>query len=137
MASHNFHANIKELPKMLLWIRSHLIEAGMDAGSIQKIELASEEAIVNVIHHGYKDKGGKIELSFDRLPNQVEISIADQAPPFDPLAAAPPADLDSPLEERQIGGLGIYLMRECLDGLRYRRENGLNILTLIKRLSTK
>lgn len=138
MAPHaraHFSSSINELSRMLFWIRKHLTDAGIDASAAQKIEVASEEAIVNAIRHAYRDQEGRIDLFFTSNPQGVEISIVDRGPPFDPLTGAPTVDLTNPLEERKEGGLGIFLMRRCVDDVRYRREEGANVLTLIKHFS--
>jgi anti-sigma regulatory factor (Ser/Thr protein kinase) len=62
----------------------------------------------------------------------VEVQIEDAAPPFDPLSLPEP-DLTVDLEERQVGGLGIFLIRQVMDEIVYRHENGKNILVLVKR----
>ena len=59
--------------------------------------------------------------------------IADDGRPFDPLTEAPEPDLESAIEDRPIGGLGVHLVRTMMDEVRYRREEGKNRLTLVKR----
>ena len=131
----HFSSRIEELQRMLLWIRKHLTDAGIDAQVVKKIELASEEAIVNVIQHAYENKMGMIELIFNRNESGIEISIVDSGPPFNPLLSAPSVNKETPLEEREAGGLGIFFLRKCVDDIRYRREGHSNILTLIKHFS--
>jgi anti-sigma regulatory factor (Ser/Thr protein kinase) len=132
-----FSAAVDELSRMLLWIRKHLTHAKMDHRASQKVELAAEEAILNVIRYAYQEKGGKIELTFRELTQGIEITILDHGPPFDPLTEAPSPDRSSPLEKRKEGGLGVFLMRACVDDLRYKREGQANILTLSKHFSQK
>ena len=68
-------------------------------------------------------------------PPAVKITFADSGIPFDPLNAPPP-DVNLPAEERPIGGLGIFLVRELMDDVSYRYENGKNTLAFEKRLDT-
>jgi len=133
--SAHFSAAITELPEMLLWVRNHLIHAKIESEPRRKMELAAEEAIVNVIHHAYRRRGGPIELIFKHSPTKIELSIVDQGRSFDP-CHGPQPDLTSPLEERQEGNLGLFLMRACVDDLHYKRKNGTNILTLVKKLTS-
>jgi serine/threonine-protein kinase RsbW len=130
-----FLSQLQQLPQMLLWVRERLGRAGVDSKQKLRIELAMEEALVNVIRHAYGEKVGKIEIFFRSDGSQVEITICDWGPPFDPLAGAPEVSIDATLEEREIGGLGVYLMRQLMDEVRYAREGTTNLLTLIKRFS--
>lgn len=120
---------------MLFWIKEQLIQMGFERPTIRKVELASEEALVNIIRHAYKQRSGHIEIQVTIYPkNRVEIAIRDQGPPFNPLEEERRIDPAIPLEERQEGGLGILLIRKYMDEVLYRREKDLNILTLIKKV---
>jgi anti-sigma regulatory factor (Ser/Thr protein kinase) len=122
----SFAGEIDQIRAMLKWIVERLAPMEFATGVIRKIELASEEAIVNIIRHGYRDSIGKIEIDIKMDPkSSAEIMIKDYAPPFDPLKH----DGAKP----DIGGLGIPLMQKCVDELHYRREGNANILTLIKK----
>ena len=99
------------------------------------IELAVEEALVNVISYAYEGSpAGDVEVRCAlRDDGRLVIEIIDSGAPFDVLAAPPP-DLTAPLEERRSGGLGIHLIKKLSDGVAYRRESGKNILKLLFRL---
>ncbi|MES2272966.1 MAG: ATP-binding protein [Chlamydiota bacterium] len=126
-------AELDQLHPMLLWIRNRLIHLGFDLGTIRKVELASEEALVNIIHHAYKKAPGKIEIDIKVIENaKVEIAIKDSGPPFDPLGEPTEIDRHAPLEERKVGGLGIHLMRQYMDEVRYFRDGDINTLFLVK-----
>ena len=98
-----------------------------------RINLVIEELVLNIIDYGYDDNDHEIELSFKSEANAVTIDITDEGRAFDPLNDAPEPDISSPLEERHVGGLGVYLARTMMDELTYRRENSRNHLTLVKR----
>ena len=98
-----------------------------------RINLVIEELVLNIIDYGYDDKDHEIELSFNSDANSVTVDITDEGRAFDPLNDAPEPDVNSPLEERHVGGLGVYLARTMMDELTYRRENSRNHLTLVKR----
>jgi anti-sigma regulatory factor (Ser/Thr protein kinase) len=125
-------ARIDHLSSILERIRKALYAMGWSDSAVRKVELASEEALVNIIHHGYKEGNGQISVEIVSMDERVEISISDWGPPFNPLLAKQ-GDLNAPLEEREEGGLGILFMRQYMDEVRYRRDADRNILTLIKK----
>jgi serine/threonine-protein kinase RsbW len=133
MKSRHFFASLDQLHEMLLWIREEAAKMGFDSSELYKIELAAEEAIVNVIHHSYGNQKGKVEIAVDSLPDRLQITISDEGAPFNPLAKKTKKDLGAPLEEREMGGLGLFFIRKCLDEVSYQRKNNQNILTLIKK----
>ena len=116
------------------FIRRQAQEAGFDAATVNKILLAAEEILVNVIRYAYPGGTGDLTIActFTGGNNELTIDIADSGMEFNPLLAAPP-DTSLPVEERPIGGLGIFIVRKIMDEVRYRRENGRNVLTMIKR----
>ncbi len=117
---------------MLLWIEEQLnAYSCYDKGLV----LASEEALVNILEHGYRKKTGTIEISVEKERGSVSIVIKDNAPAFNPLLHEAAADTSSSLEERKEGGLGIPLMRKYLDEIAYERKQGFNILRLGKRFT--
>lgn len=124
----SFPASIQELHSILQWVRGQL--AGLDRTAIGRVELATEEALVNIINYA---KVEQIDVEVKNLHDgRIEIAIKDQGPPFNPLKHKGP-DLVSPLEERNEGGLGIYFIRECMDEVRYFRDRHTNTLVLVKR----
>ena len=98
-----------------------------------KINLAVEEALVNTISHGFKDDARHaIELRIAIEDDAIVLRISDDAVAFNPLEAPLP-DVDAPVNERAVGGLGVFLMRTTMDDVQYIREDGHNKLTLTKR----
>jgi anti-sigma regulatory factor (Ser/Thr protein kinase) len=128
-----FLAKIDLLRSMLDWISTCLV--GWDRKSLRKVELASEEALVNIIHHAYQERPEKIEISVKVFPkSHAEIVFKDHGPPFDPLQMKAP-DCSGRLEDREVGGLGIHLMRQYMDEVRYHRESNCNVLVFVIRSS--
>jgi len=118
------------LPELLEFIRARIFDGGFDDGTAMKLELAIEEMLVNVVHYAYPGSSGTVSVSAgNNGTGDFVIEIADRGIPFDPLAA-PEADTTASIEDRAIGGLGIFFMRKVVDDVRYRREDGFNILTL-------
>ena len=101
---------------------------------LYQVKLVLEEVIVNIVNYGYEERGGhKIDVHLISEPDTLTIKIADDGRAFDPLNQAPTPDVDASLEDRPIGGLGVYLVQTLMDEAHYRREQDRNHLTLIKR----
>jgi serine/threonine-protein kinase RsbW len=103
---------------------------------VSTMNLALEEAVTNIIDYGFEDTPDgevpmiKIELAYEA--GCLTASVKDNGRAFDPLQAALP-DTNAPLEEREVGGLGITLIRKLMDEVQYSREESKNVLTLRKR----
>ena len=128
-------SDIEKIPAVSLRLEKAMGVYGFSAEEILDTRLAIEEVITNIIIHGYKKAGGEIHLSCRFTGNRIEIEIADSAPRFDPLSIPEP-ELEGDIDERKIGGLGMYLVRQLMDEISYRYENGKNILILEKRRSS-
>jgi anti-sigma regulatory factor (Ser/Thr protein kinase) len=99
------------------------------------MNLALEEIVTNIIDYGYKGaEDYDIIIRFTLEKHRLRIQIKDNAPGFNPLDVNDPNDLDKPLDERNVGGLGIHLVKKFTDNFSYRRSNGKNIVTLTKNL---
>lgn len=108
-------------------------EAGLDEAAVNRCQLAVDEACTNIIEHGYEGEDkGQIEITCQAAPGQLVIRIHDHARPFDP-ASVPQPKLSASVEDMGIGGLGLYFMRQVMDAVEFRYENGGNTLVLIKR----
>ena len=98
-----------------------------------EMRLIAEEGLVNVIRHGYGPSiEGDIEVILEISDESVRLEIHDSGPPYNPLDRPDP-DIDTPIEERSPGGLGVYLMRVLTDSQSYSREGSVNVLALTKR----
>ena len=106
---------------------------GVDPAVIHNVPLAVDEAVTNIIAHGYQGQGGAIEIEVSLEGDALVIRIRDEAAPFDP-TIVPPPDVTLPLEQRIPGGLGIHLIRQIMDEMTHRvTPQGGNELTLVKR----
>ena len=105
--------------------------AGFSGKQILDMQLAVEEAFINIIRHGYHGAYGTILIAMDFEEGSLKVKIEDDAPLFDPTRFQEP-DFSAALEERPVGGLGIHLIRSLSDEMRYEYENGKNRLMLIK-----
>ena len=132
----NFQAEIESLDSMMRFVRACLAPLALPQADLHKIELSMEEAIVNVINHAYQRAKGPIEIAFYHTPQtSIEFIIKDKGIPFNPLLEIKKVPHESTLEERKEGGLGILLMLEYMDEVRYQRQYAFNVLTLVKHLS--
>ena len=97
--------------------------------------VAIEEVFVNVAHYAYGDGEGDMTLSigFEEESRTITFRMADKGTPFDPLQKPDP-DITLSAEEREIGGLGIFITKKTMDTVSYAYENGENILTMIKKI---
>ncbi len=106
--------------------------APLDPGprDLHALQLALEEAVTNVITHGYRDQPGHaFTLELRREDRRVTAVLTDDAPAYDPLARAE-VDIHAPLAERGVGGLGVHLVKKLMDSAAYERRDGRNVLTL-------
>jgi sigma-B regulation protein RsbU (phosphoserine phosphatase) len=109
-------------------------EVGMDMAVAIQMNLAMEEAVVNVMSYAYPvDTVGNVTITAESDGEQLQFTIIDSGTPFDPTAKE---EVDTTLsaEERPIGGLGIHLVRQLMDSINYERIDGKNVLTLRKKL---
>lgn len=100
-----------------------------------KVNLVLEELGLNVLTHGGKGMARRpeLEIVLTSEDHALTIELLDDGLPFDPLEDAPDPNVDSAIEDRSIGGLGIHLVRTMMDDMHYRRDDGKNHLTLIAR----
>jgi serine/threonine-protein kinase RsbW len=107
------------------------LEASPEA--IYGLTLAVDELVTNIIVHGYRGQGGSVEIEMAKEGDSLVVRLRDQAPPFDP-TTVPPPDLSVALDERPLGGLGIYLARQFMDEVIHRvTPQGGNEMTLVTR----
>lgn len=101
---------------------------------VRSCETAIDEIMTNICRYAWHDEAQHaIDVEIMVRDDRIEATFTDDGVAFDPLAVAPQG-LDSELDEREAGGLGIHLVKALMDDLRYRRDGGLNRLTLVKRL---
>jgi anti-sigma regulatory factor (Ser/Thr protein kinase) len=134
MAALSLDADLSQLATIRRFVLKVGSELGLDECTIDDLQLATEEACTNVIRHGYGGQGGTIELSIEAAGGGVRVTVRDWGKSFDP-EAVPIPDVTAPLEERRLGGLGLYLMRHLMDEVSFEfdADEG-NTLTMFKRL---
>ena len=120
--------DIQQIPTLAEWIEM----IGLPQELNMPINLALEEAVSNVMLYAYPGKSGQVLVECDKSDKLV-FTITDSGVPFDPTQQEDP-DMTQSAEERPIGGLGIFLVRQIMDDIRYERKDDKNILTLTKKL---
>ncbi len=113
-------------------------QAGLDERAVYHCQMAVDEALTNIIEHGfaYHDDGSEIEIACQAEPDRFVVTIADTSPAFNPLLHEAP-DPSEPLDSREPGGWGIYFIRKLMDDVSYERANDRNLLTLVKRIAAR
>ena len=124
--------DIQEVAQLAAFVEEACEKAGMDASTTMQMNLAMEEAVVNVMNYAYPT-GEKGDIDIEVLIDNKGLTfvIADSGTPFDPTAEKE-ADTTLAAEDRPIGGLGIFLVRQLMDSISYERKEGKNRLTLGK-----
>jgi len=125
---------IPEISKLTLFIDELGEELGLSPELVFNLNLVLEEAVSNIILYAYpKGEHENISLTAKKTENQLLFVLTDTGKEFDP-TLMPDADVNLAAEDRQIGGLGIFLIRQIMNQVEYQRIDGRNVLTLGKDL---
>ena len=135
MTNQTFPANTEALPDILGFVEETLESYGCPLKIQMALCVAIEEVFVNIAHYAYDGGEGHVSLgiAFDAAVSTVTFRMTDKGIPFDPLKKPDP-DITLSAEDRDIGGLGIFIAKKTMDCVTYAYENGENILTMIKRI---
>jgi len=132
VASYTFPGQYTSLPEIAGIIKSKSLEAGLSETSIDEVECAVDEACSNVIEHAYEGEGkGEILITIDLISEGIKITITDHGKSFRPDDIADP-DINAPLSKRKASGLGLFMMKKCMDQVSFDFHDGCNKLTLTK-----
>jgi serine/threonine-protein kinase RsbW len=124
---------IPELRRISAWLHG-LLGDGLAADALFSLDLGRQEAVANVISHGFPEGAARgIVVTLRRWDERIEVEVEDDGIPFDPLGFQPPP-LPERLEDATLGGNGIRLMRRFLDEISYRRSSDRNHLVMTRRL---
>lgn len=128
-----FPASFEQLDAIREFVGQAARDAGMSETEICAVQMAVDEACSNIIEHAYHGREGEIEVTSDFREDALTIILRDYGDSFDP-DSIPEPDLTCALEDRQVGGLGVYLMRQLMDEVKYEQHAGAgNVLLLVKR----
>lgn len=131
-------ATIDNLAQVFRFLSESMESCNVDTKVKRQIKLCVEELFVNIAHYAYDPDVGMAKISIDTVQDEngkpkMVISFADEGRPYDPLSAPEP-DIEAELDDRRIGGLGVFLVRAAMDSVEYEHKDGQNITTIEKEL---
>jgi len=125
-----FAARTEVVPDVIALIAGEAAAWGLHPRRLMQLELAVEEAVVNICLYAYEVPPGELLVSIEPGETRFVVELIDEGVPFDPLAVDEP-DMRAAVEDRPIGGLGIFLVRRVMDEVSYLRDGTRNILRLV------
>jgi anti-sigma regulatory factor (Ser/Thr protein kinase) len=131
MSELTLEAKLDNLDQVLGFVDKFLEESDCPPKPQMQIDVAVEELFVNIARYAYAPNTGLMTIRIEKDPEGVSITLIDRGVPFDPVAKLDP-DVTLSAEERQIGGLGIFMVKKSMDSMEYKYEDGQNILTVRK-----
>ncbi len=128
-------AKVENIEAVTEFVNSHLEKMGCSHRTATQIDIALDELFSNICRYAYGDKTGMATIRIEECPDQNEvcISLEDSGTPFNPLTRGDP-DVTLGIHEREIGGLGIFMVKKIMKDIRYEYRDGLNVLTVSKSL---
>ncbi len=126
---------VDELAPLADRVSSFLGSKGVGTEDIYAVNLVLDEVITNIVSYGYPDDGAhEIAVAVTVDDRRITVVVRDDGRPFDPTEQAPAVDVDSDLEDRSIGGLGLFFVRQMMTSVAYRRDGTTNEVTLVRAL---
>lgn len=121
-------ANVDSTGTIRNFVKEAAQAAGLDRKRSYRLQLAVDEIATNIVKYGFLEPGrdGLIEVCSDLTDEELVITLDDTSDPFDPMSLEAPDDLETPLEERTIGGYGVYLTMKNVDAFHYEFVDGHN-----------
>jgi serine/threonine-protein kinase RsbW len=123
-----------QLSVLVQFLRDFWSQEGLAPTGLQAFELALEELFVNIVTHGSRPGvAPRVEVSLSLSADGVTMIVEDDGPPFNPLSLAPP-DLEAGIGDRQVGGLGVFLVQRTMDAVSYERDGARNRLRMLRNI---
>ena len=134
MVSYVIKAKHELIDSMIDPVLDALSSVEADKKASYQLHLALEEILVNVVSYAYEGKEGDVSISYDidKSHKKVKVIIKDSGKEFDPTKAEDP-NLEGTAKERKIGGLGIYIVKNIVDDIKYSRVDNQNMLEIVKK----
>lgn len=126
-----FNAEVNELQNVQSFVIETLSDLHLEMKLQNQLNIVIEELFVNIANYAYEN-GGDVEIKVEAKMNEIFITFIDSGMKFDPLEIDDP-NIDAKAEERRIGGLGIFMVKNMMDDIKYKFENNQNILTIVKK----
>ncbi len=126
-------ATVDNLDILLDWMDEHLIRCSFDGSSKVQLDIAVEEIYINIANYAYEEDDGKVCVILDIKgdPLRASLTFEDFGRPYDPLEHEDP-DINLPVKERKVGGLGIYMTKKTMDEMTYEYRDGKNVLRIVR-----
>ena len=129
-----FGAKLENLDSVIAFAEAELEENGFPFKLIMPISVAVEEIFVNIAHYAYPESEGDMTFGIDVSENEATLVFTDEGVPFDPLEKTDP-DITLDAEDREIGGLGIFMVKKTMDDVSYKYEDGKNVFSMTKKIN--
>lgn len=128
--------NLRELERLTSFLEETASAWGFSNDFLFRLNMVLEEVVSNIVLYGFEGNQTDEEILVEMTFNQEEVNIwiKDHGVEFDPLKVPPPDDLEKVASERNIGGLGVYFVRQLMDKVEYQRKGNSNILVLTKKI---
>jgi serine/threonine-protein kinase RsbW len=127
-------ADVREIERLNRLVRQFGELHDVPSRTLYAVNLALDELVTNAVLYGFDDSNGKeVMVKIATAGNELVASVCDGGRPFNPLDVKPP-DLSAPLEDRELGGLGVHLVRSLMDHVTYVRDGDQNVLTVRKKI---
>lgn len=127
--------NLSEIERLSKAVAAFGKKNNLSSEVIYDVRLALEEVVSNIINYGFEDNyEHQISIEMNLQGETLTMKIKDDGKPFNPLEVKS-TNLEKPFDEREIGGMGIYIVRKLMDNILYKREEGNNVLQLTKYLA--
>jgi len=123
-------AKIENLDTVIDFVASELEVQDCPMKLQNQVSIVAEEIFVNIVHYAYTSENGNVVIRIAAC-DEIIIEFEDNGKPYNPLEKADP-DIDAATEEREIGGLGFFMVKQIMDSVEYEYKNGKNILTIVK-----
>lgn len=126
-------ALVQNIPELTAFVEDFLEPYECPKKVLVQLDVAIDEIFSNISRYAYPDGTGKVKIIIDYIesPKGIKLIFEDEGIRYNPLEKEDP-DTNIPLEERRIGGLGIFIVKKTMDCMEYTYENGKNILTIVK-----
>jgi anti-sigma regulatory factor (Ser/Thr protein kinase) len=127
----HYRNDLAELNRLAADIELFASENGIDHATAQNFNLCLDELFTNIVSYGFTDgRHHDVRLELRATAKEIVAILRDDGNAFDPLTQAPQPDLDAPIEERKIGGLGVYFVKTLMSRVHYRRDHQWNIIEM-------
>lgn len=126
-------AALERLRSVVGFVETAVKAAGCKKEDLDKILVSVDELFTNIAQYAYGEGGGECEIALEIADGVVSVRFTDSGIPYNPLSKKDP-DVTLTAEERDIGGLGIYMVKKSMDAMEYERRDGKNILTIRKKI---